>query len=246
MKPSLFFLLFFTITVTKLASLSQASPILDAFFEPVTPGEKYFLVSSIFKSGGGLKPGVSDQYSPCPVDVIQAEFSFMPDNGVPVVFAIPSSPSPSPSDSSNALTTGSAVEIGFSWKPGCVESATWAVFEDSGEKAWVGIGGLEDHVRAEKVVNGSFKMEDAPWGRLRFNAYKLLFCREGSGACSDVGIEYRDKTRRLVLGGRTTLRFNIFHTEEDDDVGSNHNHIKQVLAGSDLIHVCMYVCMYVY
>ena len=127
--------------------------------------------------------------SKCPVTVLQ-DLSFLV-RGIPVKFSIPGA-------STSEIFTGTPLEIEFAKKPKCAESSKWGVFFDNDlQKAYVGIGGPEDHP-GQEPLNGTFIIQNRG-----YRPYNLAFCVKGLPTCFVIGRfddpAHAERGRRLVL-----------------------------------------------
>ena len=127
--------------------------------------------------------------SKCPVTVLQVLSSSV--NGIPMVFSIPG-------ESTGEIFTDTPLEIVFAEMPNCAESSKWGVFVDNDlQKAYVGIGGPEDHP-GQEPLNGTFIIQNRG-----YRPYNLAFCVKGLPTCFVIGRfddpAHAERGRRLVL-----------------------------------------------
>nr|6JBP_B Chain B, Kunitz-type trypsin inhibitor-like 2 protein [Mucuna pruriens] len=165
-----------------------AEPVIDTDGNPLHRGGKYYIMPSIWgPPGGGLRLGKTENLN-CPVTVLQDYSEVI--NGLPVEFNIRGI-------LPRTIFTDTELNIEFTEKPNCAENSRWSLFEDDKiHKAYVGIGDSEDHPDQE-MLSGSFYIKKHG---LRNNTYKLVFCRDGSSTCSDIGrYDNNEDGRRLIL-----------------------------------------------
>ncbi|XP_057446452.1 kunitz-type trypsin inhibitor-like 2 protein [Lotus japonicus] len=213
MKPAILlalsFLLFALTTNIPLAfSQDDHENVLDTGGrELIGIGPGYYIMPAFFgAAGGGVWPGETGNQT-CPVTVLQDYSEVV--SGKPVKFYTGTRP--------GYVYTGAPLDIVFGENPECTEySSKWVFVYDDFPKAWVGIGGVEDHP-GKDILSGKFKIEK--YGDF---GYKLVFCPKFTappGACFDIGRFDDEKGRRLVHAEEGDRPFEVVFVRAIDDSG---------------------------
>nr|5DSS_B Chain B, MP-4 [Mucuna pruriens] len=167
---------------------NDAEPVIDTDGNPLLHRGKYYIMPSNWgPPGGGLRLGKTRNLN-CPVTVLQDYNEAI--NGLPVKFNIREI-------LPRTIFTDTELNIEFTEKPNCAENRAWSLFkgDDRGHKARVGIGGSNGHPGGEMLRGGFYGEQHG----LRNGTYKLVFCRDGSSTCLDVGRYGNREGRRLGL-----------------------------------------------
>ncbi|XP_058748981.1 kunitz-type trypsin inhibitor-like 2 protein [Vicia villosa] len=188
---TLSFLLFVFITNLSLAFPNGNEQVLDIMGAPVIAGKKYYITSASIGGGGpgrGLELGKTGN-SDCEVTILQSNNPFAFATSVKFTNL---------EHSSEKIFTSTPLVIEVSEKPDCADSSKWIVFVDNIiHKSCVGIGGYGNY-NDFPIVSGTF-------GILKHeNGYQFGFCRDGFGACYDIGTyqHFGEGGKRLYLAER--------------------------------------------
>ncbi|KAH7569707.1 hypothetical protein JRO89_XS06G0250700 [Xanthoceras sorbifolium] len=190
--PLLLFFLFFALLTKPL--LSAPEPLLDNNGEKVEAGTAYYIVSAIRGGGGGGLSLTFNRNGSCPLDVIQERLDVF--RGYPMFFY----PTNYNSEDRGFVYESTDVNILFYANIiNCNQQFVWKVdnYDDKRGAWFVTTNGVLGNP-GPQTLKDWFKFE-----RAAGNAYKIVHCPSVSEStvhlCGDVGINYDDNERRLVL-----------------------------------------------